>query len=63
MPTTIHGNSKLPARKCCHHRAHYTPAIFYPCTNTAFLAFRCFAKASRLPRVEGMRTGFPLNIL
>ena len=35
----------------------------YPCTNTAFFAFRCFANTSRLPSVEGMRTGFPLNIL
>jgi hypothetical protein len=39
------------------------PAIPYPCTNTAFLAFRCFANASKLPSVEGMRTGLPLNIL
>jgi hypothetical protein len=41
----------------------HIPAIFYPCINTAFLAFRCFANTSLLPRVEGTRTGFPLNIL
>jgi hypothetical protein len=62
MPTTIHGNSKLPARKRFRGPAPRFCKL-YSCTNTAFFAFRCFANASKLPRVEGMRTGFPLNIL
>ncbi len=34
----------------------------YASINTAFFAFRCFASTPLLLRVEGMRTGFPLNI-
>lgn len=61
-PTTVHNNSKLPTRQFSA-KEQQVPAINYPFTNTAFFALRCFANASKLPRVQGMRTGLPLNIL
>lgn len=56
MPTTIHSNSKLPPESVLITMLRVLTTA-YPCTNTAFFAFRCFVNASRLPRVDGMRTG------
>ena len=63
MPTPSEGNSKLPARKCSHRRARYDPAIFYPCTNTAFISCKCFVSTSLFVTIGALCVGWPLNMM
>ena len=62
MPTTIHGNSKLPARKCSHRHTARSRNLL-SLHQHGFLRLQVLRQRFQVAECGGVRTGLPLNIL